>query len=279
MQSYLSLDEPTLQPGALAALGLTDEKRRWARTHPHGVEYYAYTARGTPHHPNEDAWWVAVDDDGTHHFAIFDEISQKRGVASGAALGIVARALAAHPGSPEERLAHANDCLWRALQTAPARNDLSAPRAGVCAAVVELRPNGRLRWAAVGDCTIAIDRRPRTWRGWLGTRATDREVLHGRCTDSVRLASALGCAHVNCIDAGTTRLRDGELLWLGSDGAQLSRTEVSRVAKVGANCGLACLLESQLADARLSQRYSDDSSLVAIRGASQTTPSSRKILP
>lgn len=264
MQSYLSLDEPTLQPGALAALGLTDEKRRWARTHPHGVEYYAYTARGTLHHPNEDAWWVAVDDDGTHHFAIFDEISQKRGVASGAALGIVARALAAHSGSPEERLAHANDCLWRALQTAPARDDPGAPRAGVCAAVVELRPNGRLRWAAVGDCSIMIDRhRRRTWYPWPKKATYGRDRLHGPEADNVRLAAAIGCAQVNRIDVGTARLRNGDLLWLGSDGARLN-TGNSLGVEHTPHANLAQTVEKQLVEARLKRAACDDTSVLAV---------------
>lgn len=264
MQCYLSLDEPTLQPGALAALGLTDEKRRWARTHPHGVEYYAYTARGTPHHPNEDAWWVAVDDDGTHHFAIFDEISQKRGVASGAALGIVARALAAHSGSPEERLAHANDCLWRALQTAPARNDLSAPRAGVCAAVVELRPNGRLRWAAVGDCSIAIDRNlSRSLRRWISGRVVGRDILHGPEYDNVRLVAAIGCASATRVETGAACLHKGETLWLSSDGARLCHLIATSDDAARTNV-LSQRVEAQLTDARLKPGAQDDTSLLAI---------------
>jgi len=268
MEQFLSLDESTLQPGALAALGLRDEKRRWARSQPHGIEYYAYTARGGDRHGNEDAWWVAIDDDGTHHFGVFDEISQKRGIGATIARDIVVRAVAATTGPPEERLAQANAALWHHLQQATTVD--RKPRAGVCAALVSLMPNGRLRWAALGDCAVAIDRSAGGrgaalspwWCRW-GRHRSGRELLHGDSnpagTPPLRLAAALGCAATNRIDCGRARLHAGDTLWLGSDGSRIgigSRRQP--------NLTLAAGIEAQLSAARLTGAARDDATVVVV---------------
>jgi serine/threonine protein phosphatase PrpC len=273
--TFISLDDPTLQPGPLAALGLRDEKRRWARSHPHGIEYYAFTARGSERHGNEDAWWThtdGTDEGGTQYFGVFDEISQKLGVPSLFALDTVVRTVAATDGGVSERLHAANAALWQRLQQAPTVAGTPV-QAGACAALVAVSPRGAVQWAAVGDCAVVIQRRARPW--WLrnvreafkSQQNATLHVLHGTADCTQRLTAALGCAPVTRIETGTTQLRPGDRLWLGSDGARLANVGLGLGDGDGVlrNPSLQTAVESTLTQARLTHQSRDDTTLMVIQ--------------
>ena len=271
MQS--SLTDPTLQPGALAALGLRDEKRRWARVQPLDLEYYAFTARGTDRHPNEDAWWIESnggdndDDSGIQRFGVFDEISQKIGVASGEVLRMAVQSVAREGTSLTERLARANRAIWEHLQSRPVdAQPESQARAGVCAALIEITPSRRLRWAALGDCSIVLLR-----RRWWARRdaAPSAKLIYGPAEHRAALEAAVGTAAVSRVDAGTLKLHRGDALLIGSDGAALNRmTHFVKTRQpwsgIRHNNNLQHAVECHVAQVRLAQKQLDDMTLLAV---------------
>lgn len=237
---------------------MVDSEQAWCRHSRLGVEIYAYTAKGTTRHPNEDGF-VLCEGESLLVGAV-DEATRKIGIESRATLCLAIDSIRHSSGSPTERLAAAHRAIRRRLESIGQES-----RAGASALAIELLTGGRFAWASVGDCSAVLWRRQRWWR-----RRDIRRLNTLQRVDSGQLAQALGMSSMPRTDADAGRLRDGDMLLIGSDGVFHDNFDFHAASdwiEANRNRGDATLHDLAmkiLQEARLTQPHPDDMCLAIV---------------
>ena len=247
----------TLTPDWIPATAEQPEEE-WHRHSRLGVECFAYTAKGTNRHPNEDGFTIGTS--GPVVIGIVDEATQKRGVDSGTVLRLATRGIGQSDGPPVERLATAHHHIRHQLEVAGPES-----RAAASALALEVNDKGHFDWASIGDCSLILWQRQRWWR-----RVRIRRLNVLQHSDSGQLTQALGMTSPPRYLADRGQFGRGDLLILGSDGVFHENLDLKKVSRwIDANRRRADATLRELAmkilqEARLTQNHPDDQCLVMV---------------